>query len=75
MYIKEIVMQYYGFNISAFIVSDGQEKPNHLLGIPVLYLSEIINRNCGVIIAMLPKYQKEVIPNLKSRGFDYFILY
>lgn len=59
-------------SVSGFIVSDGQEKPESLFGVPVHYLSQVeANNNCGIIIALNDRNRAQVIEALDKRGFNY----
>ena len=61
-------------NVTGYIVSDGQPKETEMNGIPVYFLSEVIDRkDLGIIICMLPKNQIQVIPLLKRAKFDNYI--
>ena len=61
-------------NVVGYIVSDGQPKETEMNGIPVYFLSEVIDRkDLGIIICMLPKNQIQVIPLLKRAKFDNYI--
>lgn len=58
-------------NIEAYVVSDYQEKPQDIDGIPVKYLSEIKTLNdYGIILCMNKENQLQVIPLLEARGFE-----
>ena len=58
-------------NIEAYVVSDCQEKPQDIDGIPVKYLSEIKTLNdYGIILCMNKENQLQVIPLLEARGFE-----
>jgi len=62
--------------IEAYVVSDGRAKPKELGGIPVKYLSEICAPdNCGMVLCINEKNQKQVIPLLEERGIEnYFCM-
>lgn len=62
--------------IEAYIVSDGQKKPEEIDGIRVKYLSEIeLNEDCGIVLFLDRVNQVKVIPLLESRGFlNYFCI-
>lgn len=54
----------------AFVVSDGQEKPDILLGLDTFYLSQIEpDENIGIVICLNEKNQIQVIPLLEEKGF------
>ncbi len=64
------------FHIEAFIVSDGQPKPNDLNGIPVRYLSEITaSDEIGIVLCLNEENQTQVIPLLREHGLvQYFCI-
>lgn len=54
-------------HVEAYVVSDGQTKPEELEGRPVKYLSEIpISDDCGFILCLNKKHQAQVIKNLEA---------
>ena len=54
----------------AFVVSDGQEKPDIFLGLYTFYLSQIEpDENIGIVICLNEKNQIQVIPLLEEKGF------
>lgn len=60
-------------NVEAYIVSDGQMKPDSLGGKPVRYLSEITpSDDCGIIICLNEKNQMQVIPLLEKQGIKHY---
>lgn len=60
--------------LEAYIVSDGQKKPEEIDGIQVKYLSEIeLRDDCGIVLFLNRLNQIQVIPLLEARGFrNYF---
>ena len=60
----------------ACIVSDGHKTADSFEGIPVRYLSEIRSpQECGVVICLNRKNQKQVIPFLEQYGIkNYFCI-
>ena len=63
-------------NVEACIVSDGERRTDFFEEIPILYLSEISNpEECGVVLCLNKKNQKQVIPFLEQYGIkDYFCI-
>ena len=63
-------------NVDVYVVSDCQEKPQNIDGIPVKYLSEIqALDDYGIILCMNRENQLQVIPLLEARGFEnYFCI-
>ncbi|MCI9143234.1 MAG: hypothetical protein HFH87_11540 [Lachnospiraceae bacterium] len=60
--------------VEAYVVSDGQERAEELLGIPVKYLSEItVERGWGMVICIDEKYRVEVEALLEERGITDYI--
>lgn len=60
-------------DFEAYIVSDGQMKPDSLYGKPVMYLSEIApSDDCGIIVCLNEKNQTQVIPLLEKRGIKHY---
>lgn len=73
--VGEIAMKYkYLFpNIEAYVVTDGQKKPESVDGIPVKYLSDInISDDCGIILCLNEKNQKQVRPLLEEKGIKHY---
>lgn len=70
------IMEYYNDilgNIEAYLVSDGQGKPEEINEIPVKYLSEVqITSDCGIVLCMNRENQKQVIPLLKTNGIKHY---
>lgn len=59
----------------AYVVSDGQEKPEQFHGRKVRYLSEIsLHKDDGIIIALDRKHSLEVLPILEQMGYGDKIL-
>lgn len=55
--------------VEAFVVTDGQPKPEELGGVPVKYLSEITEwENCGVVLCLDRRNQTQVVPLLEKQG-------
>lgn len=60
--------------IDGYVISDNQENPMKIEGIPVFYLSELkAEDDIGIIICVSEKYQKEIIELLKKKGHKNFI--
>lgn len=60
-------------DVEAYVVSDGQEKPERIDGIPVRYLSEIVvPDDCGMVLCLNEENQKQVIPLLEDRGIKHY---
>lgn len=58
----------------AYIVSDGQPKPDEVNGISVVYLSEAeFTANTGVVVCLDEKNQAQVIPMLEKRGIFHYL--
>ena len=58
----------------AYIVTDGRDKPEDIEGKPVKYLSQIsVSENCGIVLCMSEKYQREVISLLERRGLEKYL--
>ena len=59
-----------------FVVSDGQDKPDTLMGSNVLYLSEIrADDDTGIVVCLNPANQMQVIPILERKGLtNYFCI-
>lgn len=58
-------------NVIAYLVSDGQEKPEQFYGAPVQYLSEVeLSDDCGIVLCLNKTNQEQVIALLKERGFN-----
>lgn len=56
---------------NGYIVSDGHKEVDSFLGKSVLQLSEITpNKNTGIVIAMNYDNTKQVVKELKNRGFS-----
>ena len=73
--IGEVAENYKSFlpMTKAYIVSDGQRKPEYFEGIPVKYLSEINEPDsCGVVLCLNRKHQMEVLPFLKKQGLKHY---
>lgn len=61
-------------NIEAYVISDGQEKPDRIDGIPVRYLSEVpASDEHGFVLCLSKEYQNQVIPILEKRGIRQYI--
>lgn len=62
--------------VNAYVVSDGQTKPENFEGYPVKYLSEVREiPDCGIILCLNKKNQMQVIPLLKTYGINnYFCI-
>ncbi len=62
--------------VEACIVSDGHKKADSFEGIPIRYLSEIRSpQECGVVLCLNRKNQKQVIPFLEQYGIkNYFCI-
>lgn len=58
-----------------YIVSDGQIKSDVYMGHSVICISQLknIDKSIGVIVAVIPKYQNEVILNLHQQGITEFL--
>lgn len=62
-------------NIEAYIVSDGQQRDKRADGKPVLYLSEILEKeNLGIVVCLNEKNQEQVIPALNRKQFSYLCI-
>jgi len=61
---------------SGFVVSDGQQKKEELLGRKVFYLSDVRNKqdNPGFILALNERNTQEVIRILEQRGFTNYLI-
>lgn len=60
-------------DVEAYVVSDGQDKPEQFDGIPVKYLSEVkASEDCGLILCLNERNQEQVIPMLKERGINHY---
>lgn len=59
--------------IEAFVVSDGQVKENAVLGIPVLYFSQIRSKNHGIVVAVAERYQKQIRKILEKPAQVFFV--
>ena len=61
-------------DIEAYVVSDGQTKPDEIEGIQVKFLSEMETADdCGIVLLLNRENQKQVIPLLEARGIrNYF---
>lgn len=68
--------RYYGQLLpeaKAYIVSDGQEKPEEIGGKTVKWLSQIpSSEKYGIVLCINEKNQKEVIPLLENRGLKHY---
>lgn len=61
-------------NIEAYVISDGQAKPDKIDGIPVRYLSEVpVSDEHGFVLCLSKEYQNQVIPILEKRGIRQYI--
>mgnify|MGYP003302151991 CR=1 FL=1 len=61
-------------NIEGYIVSDGQQKQEYIDNKKVYFLSEIdIKNEIGIIICLDKKYQVQVLPLLRERGFTNYL--
>lgn len=64
----------YLFNIEAYVISDGQVKPDRIDGIPVRYLSEIpVSDEYGFVLCLSKENQNQVIPILEKQGIRQYI--
>lgn len=62
-------------DIEAYIVSDGQPREKRADGKPVLYLSEILEKeDLGIVVCLNEKNQEQVIPALNRRQFSYLCI-
>ena len=71
----EMAARYGSFipGIEAYVVSDGQPKPDSLNEKPVKYLSEVLGiRDCGIVLCLDEKYQEKVIPLLKKCKIEHY---
>lgn len=58
----------------AYIVSDGQPKPEEVDGTEAVYLSEVaFTQDTGVVICLDVKNQEQVIPLLEERGMHHYL--
>ena len=58
----------------AYIVTDGQSRPEEIEGKPVKYLSQIpISEECGIVLCLSEKNQGEVIALLEKRGLSHYL--
>lgn len=56
-------------NVEACVVSDGQKKADYFEGVPVMYLSEVLELNeCGIVLCMNRKNQEQALIELKKYG-------
>lgn len=76
--IGEMAMNYKSLlpNVYAYIVSDGQKKPEYFEGRPVKYLSEVRGlSDYGIILCLNKKNQMQVISLLEKYGMtNYFCI-
>lgn len=63
-----------GYQISGFIVSNGKKAESYYLDVPVYEISEIEDRNIGIIITMGSRLQTEVAPVLEKLGFRHVLI-
>ncbi len=57
--------------IEAYIVSDGQEKPQDIDGVAVKHLSEAeVSDDCGIVLCLNKINQMQVIPLLEAKGIE-----
>lgn len=73
--VGEIAGQYKSLlkNAEAYIVSDGQEKPEKIYGKAVKFLSEVvIPDDYGIILCLNKNNQRQVIPLLEERGIKHY---
>lgn len=74
----EMAVRYGGFlaKKEAYIVSDGQMKPEKLDDVPVKYLSEVDGlKQCGIVLCLSEENQAQVIPLLEMNGVkNYFCM-
>lgn len=61
-------------HVAAFVVSDGQKKPETKNGLPVHYLSEVEGekQNSGFMLAVSSRYSMEVMSALREGGYNVF---
>ena len=57
------------------IVSDASKNSDTLLGVPVVGLSDVTDKNVHVVVAVGRQFQDEVFAALKERGFESVVLY
>lgn len=76
--IGEIAKRYKTFlpEVEAYIVSDGQNRPEQFEGRPVKYLSEIyVSEDCGVVLCLNERNQEQVVQMLKKKKIEsYFCM-
>lgn len=61
-------------DVEAFVVSDGRKNEHELDGLPVKYLSEVVEPDkYGIVLCLDEKNQAEVIPLLKKYGIENYI--
>lgn len=60
--------------IDGFVVSDGHKKQDGAYGHKVFSISEIEPDGAGIVVCTTDKYQREIVPLLKEKGFDYFTI-
>lgn len=62
-------------DIEAYIVSDGQPRDKRADGKPVLYLSEILEKeDLGIVVCLNEQNQEQVIPTLNAGQFSYLCI-
>lgn len=65
----------YGIRGKTFVVSDGQTiNEKEICGVPVVTLSDISGKDYGVIMTLMPNFQRMIAANLEAKGMDYYQL-
>ncbi|MBQ3837866.1 MAG: hypothetical protein II814_12165, partial [Treponema sp.] len=57
------------------IVSDASKISDTLLGVPIVGLDDVADKNVQVVVAVGRQFQDEVFAALKERGFESVALY
>lgn len=65
----------YNLKISSFMVSDKAGNPAQIMGIPVIDISEGEKKykDAAILVAVMEKYQDEILESLRSKGFYHVI--
>lgn len=68
-YVKFILTRN-GLTCCAFIVSDGENKTNEFYGSDVIFLSEVVNKDVVILLAMNQRNQDYIKIKLKKLGYS-----
>lgn len=69
------VLRELDISVQSFIVTKRTENETKIFGIPIVAAEELIESDVGIIVALKKEFRDEVIPFLKSKGYNNIMIF